>query len=174
MLGATVLLASALNAQTDDWQTARVVAAETLHAYNLVAVELGDLRVAAFYTAQLRARKASTLTIGETVQARVNGDDLELSMPSGKTVKATIAQRAARGVDAPLPPLSTNMCADNVAVPYSGQGTPVIPASDCIGAVVNGVCHGTPTPGAQIKIQTGQTPRCYGTMIGGRCTGPLF
>ncbi len=53
-------------------------------------------------------------------------------------------------------------------------GTPVIRAEDCIGAVVADVCHGTPTPRAEIEIETGLAPRCYGQMIGGRCTGPMF
>ena len=46
-------------------------------------------------------------------------------------------------------------------------GQPVISSSDCIGAVVNGVCHGTPAPGAP-------TATCYGQMVGGVCTGPMF
>lgn len=54
------------------------------------------------------------------------------------------------------------------------EGTPMIPASECIGAVVNGVCHGTPSPDAQIRSQTGQLPRCHGTMVSGQCTGPVF
>lgn len=62
-----------------------------------------------------------------------------------------------------------------VAVPgAAGNATPLIRESDCIGAVVNSVCHGVPTPEAEIKIRTGQMPRCYGTMIGGQCTGPMF
>ena len=51
------------------------------------------------------------------------------------------------------------------AVGPSGQ--PVISSGDCIGAVVNGVCHGTPAPGAQ-------TATCHGQMVGGVCTGPMF
>jgi len=43
-----------------------------------------------------------------------------------------------------------------------------------LGAVVNGVCHGVPTPEAEVKIRTGQVPRCYGAMVGGMCTGPMF
>lgn len=46
--------------------------------------------------------------------------------------------------------------------------------SDCIGAVVNGVCHGSPSPDATIRMKTGQAPKCYGTVVGGRCTGPEF
>ncbi len=76
-------------------------------------------------------------------------------------------------------------CADMYAVatgtydpgvdPYdTSYGSSVIPASECIGAVVNGTCHGSATPGAQIKIDTGQYPTCYGQMIGGVCTGPQF
>ena len=56
----------------------------------------------------------------------------------------------------------------------ASYGTAMIPASECIGAVVNGTCHGTPTPGEQIRIQTGQTPRCYGTVLNGQCIGPQF
>jgi hypothetical protein len=41
-------------------------------------------------------------------------------------------------------------------------------ASECIGAVVNGTCHG-----AVIDTQR-MRPRCHGTMIGGSCTGPQF
>jgi hypothetical protein len=53
------------------------------------------------------------------------------------------------------------------AVPQTGFGQPVISSEDCIGAVVNGVCHGTPAPGAA-------TATCYGQMVGGVCTGPMF
>jgi hypothetical protein len=48
-----------------------------------------------------------------------------------------------------------------------GDGQPVISSEDCIGAVVNGVCHGTPAPGAP-------TATCHGQMVGGVCTGPMF
>lgn len=46
-------------------------------------------------------------------------------------------------------------------------GEPVYRAQDCIGAVVNGVCNGS----------TGATqPRatCYGQMLNGQCTGPMY
>ena len=46
-------------------------------------------------------------------------------------------------------------------------GQPVISSGDCIGAVVNGVCHGTPAPGSP-------TATCHGQMVGGVCTGPMF
>jgi len=46
-------------------------------------------------------------------------------------------------------------------------GTPVYPAADCIGAVVNGVCHGSVIP-------EGVPKRCYGQMLNGQCTGPQF
>jgi hypothetical protein len=53
------------------------------------------------------------------------------------------------------------------AAPQTGFGQPVISSGDCIGAVVNGVCHGTPAPGAA-------TATCHGQMVGGVCTGPMF
>jgi len=49
-----------------------------------------------------------------------------------------------------------------------GAGQTVYSSGDCIGAVVNGVCHGTIAPGAT-SLGT-----CYGEMIGGVCTGPMF
>jgi hypothetical protein len=48
------------------------------------------------------------------------------------------------------------------------QGNAVYDAGDCIGAVVNGVCHGTINPSIQPMA------RCYGTMINGQCTGPMY
>jgi hypothetical protein len=48
------------------------------------------------------------------------------------------------------------------------QGTAVYDADDCIGAVVNGVCHGTINPSIQ------PVARCYGTMINDQCTGPMY
>jgi hypothetical protein len=51
---------------------------------------------------------------------------------------------------------------------FGGQyGQSVINSGDCIGAVVNGVCHGAAAPGAP-------TATCYGQMVGGMCTGPMF
>jgi hypothetical protein len=46
-------------------------------------------------------------------------------------------------------------------------GQPVYRAQDCIGAVVNGVCHGS-TGAAQPQAT------CYGQMLNGQCTGPQF
>ncbi len=47
-------------------------------------------------------------------------------------------------------------------------GTPVYREDQCIGAVVNGVCHGT------ILAPGYNAPRCYGQMLFGKCTGPMF
>jgi hypothetical protein len=41
-------------------------------------------------------------------------------------------------------------------------------ASECIGAVVNGVCHGSVIDADPAR------PVCHGTWIGGQCTGPKF
>lgn len=54
--------------------------------------------------------------------------------------------------------------------PQYQYGQPVYRADQCIGAVVNGVCHGAVVPSAQsINPQ-----RCYGQMLNGICTGPQF
>ena len=66
-----------------------------------------------------------------------------------------------------LPPLPAS---DGIGIGLGGameEGQPVINSGDCIGAVVAGVCHGTPAPGAP-------TATCYGQMVGGVCTGPMF
>ena len=44
----------------------------------------------------------------------------------------------------------------------------VYQASECIGAVVNNVCHGSVIDTQPMR------QRCHGQMIGGRCTGPQF
>lgn len=46
-------------------------------------------------------------------------------------------------------------------------GQKVYRADECIGAVVNGRCHGSIIP-------KGYAPTCYGTMLNGQCTGPMF
>jgi hypothetical protein len=46
-------------------------------------------------------------------------------------------------------------------------GQPVYRSQDCIGAVVNGVCHGS--TGAAQPLAT-----CYGQILNGQCTGPQF
>jgi len=48
------------------------------------------------------------------------------------------------------------------------NGTTVYRASECIGAIVNGECHGSILP------QTATHPVCHGQMINGMCTGPMF
>lgn len=48
------------------------------------------------------------------------------------------------------------------------QGETVYPRSACIGAVVNGECHGSVLPSLSPPV------RCYGQMLNGQCTGPEF
>lgn len=45
---------------------------------------------------------------------------------------------------------------------------------NCIGAVVNGVCQGSPSSGDRIRNQTGQNPKCHGAIVGGRCVGAEY
>jgi hypothetical protein len=47
-------------------------------------------------------------------------------------------------------------------------GETVYPRSACIGAVVNGECHGSVLPSPSPSV------RCYGQMLKGQCTGPKF
>lgn len=55
--------------------------------------------------------------------------------------------------------------------PFVTHGTSsgkVYSADECIGAVVNEVCHGSIIP------KSGYHKTCHGTMINGQCTGPMF
>ena len=53
--------------------------------------------------------------------------------------------------------------------PVTGSsGNKVYSSDECIGAIVNGVCHGSILP------RPGYHKTCHGTMINGQCTGPMF
>lgn len=74
---------------------------------------------------------------------------------------------------APMAPksLSSNESAPAAAVTMPNynqfnQNTTVVAPGGCIGAVVNGICHGTPAAGS--------TMTCHGQMLNGMCTGPMF
>jgi hypothetical protein len=59
---------------------------------------------------------------------------------------------------------------ENVIVaPNIGDGQTVYSPSECIGAVVMGVCHGSILPD-----YSRPHPTCYGQMLNGICTGPMF
>jgi hypothetical protein len=53
--------------------------------------------------------------------------------------------------------------------PSFGSGQTVYSAHECIGAIVNGQCHGSILPDYSRPHQT-----CYGQMINGICTGAMF
>lgn len=48
------------------------------------------------------------------------------------------------------------------------EGIPMYDASECTGAVVAGICHGSIIPNTAVH------PVCHGTVINGECTGPFF
>lgn len=50
----------------------------------------------------------------------------------------------------------------------AGEGIPVYRQDECVGAVVNGECHGGIVP------KSAWQTKCYGDMINGQCTGPMF
>lgn len=59
---------------------------------------------------------------------------------------------------------------ENVIVaPNIGGGQTVYSLGECIGAVVMGVCHGSILPD-----DSRPHPICYGQMLNGICTGPMF
>ena len=50
----------------------------------------------------------------------------------------------------------------------AGPGQPVYSASECVGPIVAGVCHGAILPNQATH------PVCHGEMLNGTCTGPMF
>jgi hypothetical protein len=55
------------------------------------------------------------------------------------------------------------------SAPSFGTGQTVYTAHECIGAAVNGQCYGSILPD-----YSRPHPTCYGQMINGICTGPMF
>lgn len=57
-----------------------------------------------------------------------------------------------------------------VYTPYNGQPheQTVYSASECVGPIVAGVCHGAILPNQATH------PICHGKMLNGSCTGPMF
>lgn len=51
---------------------------------------------------------------------------------------------------------------------FQGHGQPVYSPEECVGPIVNGVCHGSILPRNAVP------QRCYGQMLNGQCTGPMF
>jgi hypothetical protein len=56
-----------------------------------------------------------------------------------------------------------------VAAPNFGGGQTVYSQRECIGAIVMGECHGSILPD-----YSRPHPTCYGQMLNGMCTGPMF
>lgn len=50
----------------------------------------------------------------------------------------------------------------------NGGGIPVYTPDECVGAVVAGKCHGSVIP------KNAYRKKCYGQMVHGQCTGPMF
>jgi len=78
-----------------------------------------------------------------------------------------ITQNSRAGASEP-DPVSVRRRPSTVVSDNADFGQPVYSADECIGAIVNGVCHGTILP------KSAYHPTCHGTMLNGQCTGPMF
>jgi hypothetical protein len=65
------------------------------------------------------------------------------------------------------PPLSGSVV--GMGNPPVMGGQTVYSPNECIGAIVMGQCHGSILPDYSLPH-----PTCYGQMLNGRCTGPMF
>lgn len=52
--------------------------------------------------------------------------------------------------------------------PAASFGQPVYSAGECVGPIIMGECHGAIIP------QSAYHQTCYGEMLNGACTGPMF
>ena len=78
------------------------------------------------------------------------------------------AYQATAAATRPRPVYSTP---ETALVPNFGAratGQQVYSRNECVGPVVMGVCHGATLP------QSATHPTCYGQMLNGICTGPMF
>jgi len=55
---------------------------------------------------------------------------------------------------------------NNKALNNQSDGIPVYSPNQCIGAQVNGQCHGS--------VMGAPMATCHGQMLNGQCTGPIF
>jgi hypothetical protein len=123
LLGSLAMLAGVIQAQ--EWQTAKVLSAETRGTENVLAVQIGDLAIVASYTAKWsimggtrEGRRAADLVVGGTVQARLDGSKLVFVIPNGSTVSASIVRRqlVGDGASVILPdPISTSESANDAS-----------------------------------------------------------
>jgi hypothetical protein len=70
------------------------------------------------------------------------------------------------------PPRGNDFLSDGMSAGSGGPmpgGQSVYSPNECIGAVVMGVCHGSILPD-----YSRPHPTCYGQMLNGVCTGPMF
>jgi hypothetical protein len=70
------------------------------------------------------------------------------------------------------PPRGTDFLSDGISAGSSGSmagGQTVYSPRECIGAVVMNECHGSILPD-----YSRPHPTCYGQMLNGMCTGPMF
>jgi hypothetical protein len=73
------------------------------------------------------------------------------------------------GAGNPPPHYSGSAAASTGSGEPMGGGQTVYSSHECIGAVVNGQCYGSILPD-----YSHPHPTCYGQMINGICTGPMF
>jgi len=108
----------------------------------------------------LLARFALVLGLGASVWAGIASAQVHYG-PNAKPPSGGVVGKPGTGPD---PAVSLNPPART-----PGPGTPIYNASECIGAVVNGVCNGTVIDTEPMR------PRCHGTLLpDGSCTGPVF
>jgi hypothetical protein len=65
-------------------------------------------------------------------------------------------------------PAEVQSFAPRTSRPGAGAGEKVYDASECIGPVIRGRCHGTILPNQAYH------PTCHGAWLNGECTGPMF
>jgi hypothetical protein len=98
-----------------------------------------------------------------------NGRDLDACEGLRQTYEADLAAYRTTSAAARPAPVYSNegpVPAPNLGAPAIGQE--VFSFNECVGPIVMGVCHGAILP------HSAYHPTCYGQMLNGICTGPMF
>jgi len=101
------------------------------------------------------------LAEGKITKEEFDVKDKEIILEAQNTMSNNPYKKQSTYISQPLPYEYSTINQNNPA-----QGTPVYKASDCIGANVMGICHGS--------VIGQPSAVCHGTMLNGECIGALI
>jgi len=98
----------------------------------------------------------------------IGGDDLKVMYERGSLYDIALNDARSRAYAFDMALLQALLSARQSNNLGNYGGTPVYSPDECIGPVIMGECKGTIVP------KGGYHKKCYGQMLNGQCTGPMF